>query len=159
MTAINLLKQGLIFKSSANCARILNEGNERVGVMYERENSYISQGDIVYVDFDKGKGSETFKNRPVIVLSNDYIYETCGLSIVAPISSTGRGYPYYHQLKNVTGDVSGQVCLNEARAFDLRARGKTTNDIIGYVSDRELEEILRKFRRIFVSGNGYVTSF
>jgi len=65
-----------------------------------------------------------------------------GLTIVAPISSTTRNYPTYHQLRT-TRKIQGKVMLDQTIALDLKARSVT--QIEESLDKAELKEIIDKY--------------
>jgi mRNA interferase MazF len=108
----------------------------------------VSQGDIFYVNFNLSRGHEQMNRRPAIALSNDLVCQTGNMTIVAPISSTERNFPLYHQLTS-SQTVYGKVLLNQTIALDLRARHVTDEAIVDHVSREELEEIISLYKLLF----------
>lgn len=106
----------------------------------------ISQGDIFYVDFNPSIGHEQRNRRPAIALSHDLVSRFGGLTIVAPISTTERNYPTYHQL-TTSKVVHGKVMLDQTIALDLKARG--VNKIEETLSKEEMQLILDKYKLLF----------
>lgn len=106
----------------------------------------IQQGDIFYVDFNPTRGHEQQNRRPAIALSNNLVSRYTGMTLVAPISSTDRNFPTYHNLET-TSNVSGKVMLDQVRALDLNARGVTES--IESIDREELDLILHKFKLLF----------
>lgn len=106
----------------------------------------VSQGDIFYVDFDPSLGHEQKNRRPAIALSHDLVAHFGGLTIVAPISSTTRNYPTYHQLRT-TRKIQGKVMLDQTIALDLKARSVT--QIEESLDKAELKEIIDKYKLLF----------
>lgn len=51
-----------------------------------------------------------------IALSNDLVYQTSNMTIVAPISSTKRNFPMFHQLTS-SQTVYGKVLLDQTIAL------------------------------------------
>lgn len=108
----------------------------------------VKQGEIFYLDFDPSKGHEEKKKRPAIVLSNDVVFKTSGMTIVAPISSTTRNFPMYYQLTSAK-IIYGKVLLDQTVSLDLIARGISDKNIIDRVSKQELEEIIYLYKLLF----------
>lgn len=108
----------------------------------------VKQGEIFYLDFDPSKGHEEKKKRPAIVLSNDVVFKTSGMTIVAPISSTTRNFPMYYQLTS-TKTIYGKVLLDQTVSLDLIARGISDKNIIDQVSKQELQEIIYLYKLLF----------
>lgn len=86
--------------------------------------------------------------RLAIALSNDLVYQTSNMMIVAPISSTERNFPMYHQLTSSQA-VYGKVLLDQTIALDLQARHITDDAIVDHVSREELEEIIALYKLLF----------
>ena len=82
----------------------------------------IKQGDIFYVDFNPSKGHEQKHRRPALALSHSLLTKFSGLTIVAPITTTSRNFPTYHELTS-TRTIQGKVMLDQTIALDLAARG------------------------------------
>lgn len=108
----------------------------------------VSQGDIFFVDFNPSRGHEQINRRPAIALSNDLVYKTSNMTIVAPISSTKRTFPMYHDLKT-TQSIYGKVLLNQTTALDLKARKVSDSSIVDTVTQEELIEIISLYKLLF----------
>ena len=108
----------------------------------------VKQGEIFFVNFDPSKGHEQKAYRPALALSNNLITETSGMTIVAPITTSKRNYPMYHELKT-TNVVKGKVMLDQIVALDLQARHVSQADIKEKLSLIELEIILNKVKLLF----------
>lgn len=108
----------------------------------------VKQGEIFYLDFDPSKGHEEKKKRLAIVLSNDVVFKTSGMTIVAPISSTTRNFPMYYQLTS-TKTIYGKVLLDQTVSLDLIARGVSDKNVIDQVSKQELQEIIYLYKLLF----------
>lgn len=108
----------------------------------------VKQGDIVFADFSPSKGHEQQNKRPALVLSNDLVVKTSGMSIMAPISTTERNYPLYHVLKS-TKKITGKVLLDQTKALDLRAREIDDHDVVEHVSKSELIKITNLYKLMF----------
>ncbi len=82
----------------------------------------LSQGQIIKVSFDPGKGHEQKKTRPAIVLSNDDFNQLCGGMVkVAPITSNTKYFPLHIKLPALE-NVHGVVELDQERTLDLSDR-------------------------------------
>jgi mRNA interferase MazF len=96
------------------------------------------KGDFIAVTFDPQSGHEQKGRRPALVVSNTLFNQRTGLSIVCPLTSTDRGYPFHVA---VTEDpyVTGFVMVEQVKSIDYRAHRATT---IGKASDDLLDEVL-----------------
>mgnify|MGYP001166926438 CR=1 FL=1 len=108
----------------------------------------VSQGEIFYVNFNPSRGHEQMDRRLAIALSNDLVSQTSNMTIVAPISSTERNFPMYHQLIS-SRKIAGKVLLDQTIALDLGARGVTDEDIVECVSKSELTTIIERYKLLF----------
>jgi len=108
----------------------------------------VSQGDIFFINFNPSRGHEQMNRRPAIALSNDLVFQTSNMTIVAPISSTQRDFPMYYRLES-SQQVYGKVLLDQTIALDLRARGITDDAIVDRVSKNELTEIIDRYKLLF----------
>ena len=96
------------------------------------------KGDFITVTFDPQSGHEQWGRRPALVVSNTLFNEQTGLTIVCPLTSTDRGYPFHVAIiKNQ--DVSGFVMVEQVKSIDFRARKAK---LIGEASDDVLDEVL-----------------
>lgn len=78
--------------------------------------SYPRRDEVWLVVLDPSQGSEIRKTRPCLVVSPDEMNEPLQTVIVAPMTTTLRGYP---SRVNVTfRNKSGQVALDRLRAVD-----------------------------------------
>lgn len=106
----------------------------------------IRQGDIFYVDFNPSKGHEQKHRRPALALSHSLLTKFSGLTIVAPITTTSRNFPTYHELTS-TCTIQGKVMLDQTIALDLAARGVAK--VEERLSQEELKLILDKYKLLF----------
>ena len=84
----------------------------------------LTQGSIIYIDFDPSVGSEVQKRRPAVVVSNDLLIETSPFAWVVPISQgnfDGQDYPLHVHLDKRT-QIRGTIYLEQLKSFDFRQR-------------------------------------
>ena len=103
------------------------------------------QGDIIKLDLNPRKGHEQQGFRPVIVLSNNIISQYTNVVIVAPISTTQRRLPLYHDLPD-NFNTKGTVLLDQLVTLDYKAR---SFQFIEKVSSDFLLQLLSVTQRIF----------
>ena len=108
-------------------------------------NGVPQQGDIIKLDLNPRMGHEQQGFRPVIVLSNNIISQYTNVIIAAPISTTQRRLPLYHDLPDNL-NTKGTVLLDQLVTLDYKARSfrfieKVTSDF--------LLQLLDVVRRIF----------
>ncbi len=100
---------------------------------------YVPQkGDFIAVTFDPQSGHEQRGRRPALVVSNDLFNEHTGLSIVCPVTSTPRGYPFHVRIPEGQS-VSGFVMVEQVKSVDFRAREAKR---IGKAPEPVLDEVL-----------------
>ena len=52
------------------------------------------RGDLVWVDFSPQRGHEQGGERPAVVISQRIYNERSGLTLVCPVTSKDKGYPF-----------------------------------------------------------------
>jgi mRNA interferase MazF len=103
------------------------------------------QGDIIKVDLNPRKGHEQQGFRPVIVLSNNIVQKYANVVIAAPISTTQRRLPLYHDLPDDL-ITKGTVLLDQLITLDYKAR---SSQFIEKVPYDFLLQLLSITQRIF----------
>jgi mRNA interferase MazF len=78
--------------------------------------AYPKRGDVYVVTLDPTMGAEMQKIRPAMVISPDELNRHLATVIVAPITSTLRGYPY--RVKCRLQNKPGSIALDQLRAVD-----------------------------------------
>lgn len=84
--------------------------------------SYPRRGEIYWVNLDPVVGREVAKRRPGMVVSPDEMNRALGMVILAPVTSTVRGWP-----TRVTVSLAGRrrsVALDQIRTVDVSRLGK-----------------------------------
>lgn len=107
----------------------------------------VRQGSIIKINLDSKVGHEQRGYRPYICLSHSIVTKYSNIAIFAPISNTGRSYPFYVPLD---GTVStGKVLLDQLVTIDYNARNyRYVEDI----SDDLLEKLLARVKVLFEKG-------
>jgi len=103
------------------------------------------QGDIILIDLDPRIGYEQQGFRPVIVLSNNIISQYTNVIIAAPVSTTQRRLPLYHDLPDSL-NTKGTVLLDQLITLDYKAR---SFKFIEKIPSDLLTQLLSITRRIF----------
>lgn len=100
----------------------------------------VRRGDLVLVDLDPTKGGEIQKTRPAVVIQNDVGNEHSTTTIVAPVTSTYRGYPFEVELEADEEDVEkdSSVLLDQIRTVSVEHRVRRKR---GCVSDGKMREV------------------
>ena len=96
------------------------------------------KGDFISVTFDPQSGHEQKGRRPALVVSNTLFNKQTGLSIVCPLTSTDRGFPFHVAVAR-DPQVKGFVMVEQVKSIDYRARQAK---MIGKASDDLLDEVL-----------------
>ena len=82
--------------------------------------------DVVLVHLDPTRGSEIRKTRPYVVISPDEMNQSLRTFVVAPLSTSGRTYPW--RVPVMFGGKAGHVVLDQIRTIDreraIRRLGK-----------------------------------
>lgn len=84
----------------------------------------VRRGDLVLTDLDPTRGGEIQKTRPAVVIQNDAGNEHSTTTIVAPVTSTYRGYPFEVELESEEEDVKkdSSVLLDQIRTVSIEHR-------------------------------------
>jgi mRNA interferase MazF len=96
------------------------------------------KGDFIAVTFDPQSGHEQKGRRPALVVSNTLFNEQTGLTIVCPLTTTDRGYPFHVAIAD-DPRLKGFVMVEQVKSIDFRARQAKH---IGHASDDLLDEVL-----------------
>ena len=99
----------------------------------------VSQGDIVWVNFDPQAGHEQTGRRPALVISNDFFNRHSAMYMLCPITKTDKSFPFHIPLDDRTKTV-GVILCDQARVFDIKARNfefieKSPQDILEKVKE------------------------
>jgi len=76
----------------------------------------VKRHDVVLVPLDPAVGAEIKKTRPCVVVSPDEVNRHLDTVIVAPMTTTVRGYPSRVAVK--FSGKNGEVALDQIRAID-----------------------------------------
>src|SRR3977135_1604785 len=72
--------------------------------------------EIWLIQFDPSKGAEIKKTRPAVIISPDTINIHLQTVIVAPLTSTVKGYP--SRIATSFDNKGGEIMLDQIRAVD-----------------------------------------
>jgi len=104
----------------------------------------VKQGDIIKINLNPKQGHEQQGYRPYICLSHEVVSHRANIAIFAPISNTGRQYPFYIPLENTV--TTGQVLLDQLVAIDYNAR---KHRFVETIDEDLLDELLMKVKALF----------
>ncbi len=97
-----------------------------------------NKGDFIAVTFDPQSGHEQRGRRPTLVVSNTLFNERTGLTMVCPLTTADRGYPFHVPVMD-SRKVKGFVMVEQVKSIDYRTRQAK---LIGKASDQVLDEVL-----------------
>lgn len=107
----------------------------------------VRQGSIIKINLDPKAGHEQRGYRPYICLSHSIVTKYSNIAIFAPISNTGRSYPFYVSLDGTAS--TGKVLLDQLVTIDYNARNyRYVEDI----PDDLLEKLLARVKVLFEKG-------
>ncbi|MGX7091707.1 type II toxin-antitoxin system PemK/MazF family toxin [Hutsoniella sourekii] len=83
----------------------------------------VKQFDIAWINLNPIKGKEKAGNyRPVVIVSNEYINGSTGLTWIMPITSRKAKYPSDIPIKTTHGKITGCIDTVQIRCIDFKAR-------------------------------------
>ena len=94
----------------------------------------------MWIDFDPRSGREQAGRRPALVLSPAAYNGRVGLSVLCPITSQVKGYPFEVAIPEGPG-VNGVILADQVKSLDWRRRNAT---IIARLPGDTVDEVLRK---------------
>ncbi len=80
-----------------------------------------ARGDLIWLEFTPQAGHEQAGTRPALVLSPAEYNRKVGLSLVCPITSQVKGYPFEVVLPSGLR-ISGAVLSDQVKSLDWKAR-------------------------------------
>jgi mRNA interferase MazF len=86
-----------------------------------RRTTVPDRGDLVWLDFTPQAGHEQAGRRPAIVLSPAAYNRKVGLSIVCPITTQAKGYPFEVAIPPGRS-IAGVILADQVKSIDWRAR-------------------------------------
>jgi mRNA interferase MazF len=99
----------------------------------------VRRGDIVIVELDPTRGHEMQKTRPCVVVQNDVGNRNSHTTVVAPATTTHRGYPFEVLVAADESDFNedSSIRLDQIRSVDIPER-------IEFVAGRLPASIMRE---------------
>lgn len=79
------------------------------------------RGDLIWIEFDPVEGHEQGGRRPAVVVSSGRYNLRSGLTLVCPVTSKMKGYPYEAPLPPGL-PVKGVVLADHVRSLDWKSR-------------------------------------
>ena len=103
----------------------------------------ISRFEVYFVNLDPTKGSEINKGRPCVVVSPNEMNRYLRTVIVAPMTSTLKGYASRVECK--FKGKKGEIALDQVRTVD---RGRLTSKL-GSINEDTANEVINRLQEIF----------
>ncbi|KAF0387840.1 type II toxin-antitoxin system PemK/MazF family toxin [Pediococcus acidilactici] len=113
----------------------------------------LSQGDVIWIDLNPAKGTETKKRRPCLVVSNNHYNRYFNTVLVVPISTAEKYRVAEKYVKSPLfipidqGDIQGTVLLQHVRAVDPTKR--SNGQVMEKISSAEIEQISNNLQQFF----------
>lgn len=101
------------------------------------------RGDVHLVRLDPTLGSEIQKTRPCLVVSPDELNDHLRTVIVAPMTTTGRAYPWRVPCR--FRRRSGFVALDQLRTVDAERLVRR----LGHLAPQSITTVLRRLQEMF----------
>ncbi|MFM7430199.1 MAG: type II toxin-antitoxin system PemK/MazF family toxin [Flammeovirgaceae bacterium] len=96
----------------------------------------VKEFEVYLVNLDPTVGLEIKKTRPCVVLSPDEMNSVLGTVIIAPMTTTLRGYPSRLEIRFQSKFC--EICLDQIRAVDESRLAKNS---LGRLKQEDIEEI------------------
>jgi mRNA interferase MazF len=97
-------------------------------------------GDVVWITLNPQAGHEQAGRRPAVVLSSQSYNSKVGLSILCPITSQTKGYPF-EVLLPAGLPVAGAILSDQVKSLDWRARNA---ELMCTLPAETISEVLQK---------------
>jgi mRNA interferase MazF len=107
------------------------------------EDFYIPEkGDLIWVSLDPQSGREQAGRRPAFVVTPYKYNKTVGLSILCPVTSQVKGYPFEVQIPGHL-PVHGVILSDHLKSLDYRIR---KSEFICALPKQIISEVLLKIK-------------
>ncbi len=101
------------------------------------------RGEVHLVRLDPTLGSEIQKTRPCVIVSPDELNEHLRTVIVAPMTTSGRAYPW--RIRCRFQNRSGYIVLDQLRTVD----GERLVKRLGVLTAATISEVLHGLQELF----------
>lgn len=105
----------------------------------------IARGEVHLVRLDPTLGSEIQKTRPCVVVSPDELNAHLRTVIVAPLTTSGRAYPW--RIRCRFQNRSGYVVLDQLRTVDRERLARR----LGVLTPTTLADVLAGLQEMFAA--------
>ncbi|GAA0365775.1 type II toxin-antitoxin system PemK/MazF family toxin [Alkalibacterium iburiense] len=113
----------------------------------------LRQGDIILVNLDPSKGTETKKTRPCLVVSNNHYNQLLNTVLIAPISNSQKYKekrfvvsPFFVSIPD-NDNVKGTILLQHIRSIDPISR--VIGNPIAHLNPDVIEKISEVIHNFF----------
>ena len=103
----------------------------------------LNRFEIWLVELDPTRGSEIAKTRPAVVVSPDVVNRHLRTVLVAPLTSTLKGYPT--RVASTFQGKAGEIALDQTRAVDQQRLVKR----LGTLDDATARQVCATLQRLF----------
>ena len=104
----------------------------------------VKQYEIYMLNLDPTIGSEMNKVRPCVVLSPNEMNKFLNNIIIAPMTSTVKGYPTRVEIN--FGGKNGEIVLDQIKTVDKKRIIK----LLGNIEKKDIKEIKRVIKEMLV---------
>ena len=104
----------------------------------------VKQYEIYMLNLDPTIGSEMNKVRPCVVLSPNEMNKFLNNIIIAPMTSTVKGYPT--RVGVIFGGNNGEIVLDQIKTVDKKRIIK----LLGNIEKKDIKEIKRVIKEMLV---------
>ena len=104
----------------------------------------VKEFSVHWVNLDPTVGLEIKKSRPCVVLSPSKVNGVLGTAIIAPMTTTLRGYPSRIELR--FQNKFCEVCLDQLRAVD---ESRLSKESLGRLKQEEIDALKDGIAELF----------
>lgn len=110
--------------------------------------SYVpKRGDVVWITFNPQAGHEQAGRRPALIVSPLDYNRKVGLSLLCPITSQVKGYPF--EVKIPAGNpVEGVILSDQLKSLDWKARKA---ELLCHLGESVASEVIQKLELLLAS--------
>lgn len=96
----------------------------------------VKEFDVYVVNLDPTVGLEIKKSRPCVILSHSEMNSVLGTIIIAPMTTTLRGYPSRLEIR--FQNKFCEICLDQIRTVD---ESRLSKNSLGRLKHQEIEDM------------------
>jgi mRNA interferase MazF len=104
----------------------------------------MNRFEIWLIDFDPSRGAEIKKTRPAVIVSPDSMNNNLQTVIVAPLTSTIRGYP--SRVLATFDDKGGEIVLDQLRCVDKTRLKRKIGELETFEAEAVCEVLALMFK-------------